>query len=207
MNTIDNLVNTLLKLPGIGKRQAKRFAYALTKEHGKLGQELGNILKNIQKEVFTCVLCGSVSVGIDEYCENCNNSRNARVLALVANQEDYETLVQLEKYRGNIAIVPFPYKIELADKTNTIENSYIAKTIEYWKQKGLEEIILAFPITPEGSIMENLITEYIEKINQESEEKHILITALGRGMSLGSRMADSDNETVGFALETRKRLL
>lgn len=204
-NNIETLVKTLSKLPGVGVRQARRFAYALTRQNGILANEVVNILNNLKGTVFSCSLCGATSVGSGPICNVCNTeNRDPKILALVATQEDYDSLWNMENYRGMIAIIPFPIKIELARDSDPITKSYIPNTISHWVNKGLEEIILAFPISPEGEIMESMTLDFLEKMK---DEKKPTITSLGRGMSLGSRLSESDDETIRYALGNRKRAI
>lgn len=200
-SNLETLIKILVKLPGIGPRQARRFAYALTRQNGMMANELVNVLNNLKGHVFSCQLCGATSLGDGPVCSVCTTeNRNPKLLTLVANQEDYDSLYTVENYRGMLAIVPFPAKIELAEDVNNIDKTYIAKTIAYWKNKGLEEIILAFPISPEGEVMESTMLDYLE-------HETVTITSLGRGMSLGSRLSESDDETIRYAIESRKRAI
>ncbi len=202
---IENLIQILGKLPGVGPRQARRFAYALTRQNGSLGKELMNTIKSLDGHVFSCALCGATSIGDAEICNVCSQeNRDPKILTLIANQEDYDSLYNMDNYRGMMAIVPFPTKIETVKDTDVVGKSYIPNTINYWINKGLEEIILAYPISPEGEIMESMTIDFLEKIKDELKPK---ITTLGRGMSLGSRLSEADDETIKYALGNRKRAI
>lgn len=202
-DSIESLIKILGRLPGVGPRQARRFAYALTRQNGALGSELVNALQGLKGQVFSCSLCGATSIGPGTICENCSpGNRDPKILALVANQEDYDSLRNMENYRGMLAIIPFPSKIETADHAGVVEKTYIPKTLEYWQKKGLEEIILAFPISPEGEIMESIMIDYLDTLPSKPT-----ITSLGRGMSLGSRLSESDDETIKYSLQNRKRAI
>ena len=123
---IDNLIKILGKLPGVGPRQARRFAYSLTRHNGILANELINTLNNLKGNVFSCNLCGATSLGTGPICNVCNiENRNPKILTLVANQEDYDSLYTIESYRGMLAIVPFPIKIEMVENINIIEKYFL----------------------------------------------------------------------------------
>lgn len=202
---IENLIKILTKLPGIGPRQARRFAYALTRQNGSLANELINSLNTLKGHVFSCNLCGATSLGDGPTCKVCTQeNRNPKILTLVANQEDYDSLYIIENYRGMLAVVPFPVKIESSEDVDIIEKSYIPNTIKHWKNLGLEEIILAFPISPEGEVMESTLLDYLET---HKETSSLSITSLGRGMSLGGRLSEADDETIRYALQSRKRAI
>jgi recombination protein RecR len=205
MNNLEALVKSLTKLPGVGPRQARRFAYALTRQNGILSQEVVSILQSLKGTTFSCGLCGATSVGSGPICDVCSTeNRDPRTICLVASQEDYDSLYGMDNYRGMLAIVPFPIKIELSKDIDVLGKSYIPKTLSHWRTKGLEEIILAFPISPEGEIMESMALDYLDQLQTE---KPLTITSLGRGMSLGSRLSDSDDETIRHALGNRKRAI
>ncbi len=211
-DSIESLIKILGRLPGVGPRQARRYAYALTRQNGALGNELTNILNTLKDHVFSCTLCGATSIGNTDICEVCSReNRDPRILALVGSQEDYDSLHNMESYRGMLAIVPFPVKIETANHTDVIQKSYIPKTISHWLGKGLEEIILAFPISPEGEIMESIMIDYLDEFDKltasTAQDKKITITSLGRGMSLGARLSESDDETIKYSLQNRKRAI
>ena len=204
-NSLDNLIKILSKLPGVGPRQARRFAYALTRQNGQLGNELISVVNSLKGSFFSCELCGATSVGVAPICNVCSReNRDPRTLALVAGQEDYDSLYNMENYRGMLAIVPFPVKIEMVEDVDVIKKSYIANTIKHWMEKGLEEIILAYPISPEGEVMESMTIDFLENLLDDTK---INITTLGRGMSLGARLSEADDETIRYALGSRKRAI
>ncbi len=204
-NSLESLIKILGKLPGVGPRQARRFAYALTRQNGVLGNELINTIKSLGGHVFSCALCGATSIGDGSICNICSKeNRDPKILTLLANQEDYDSLYNMENYRGMMAIVPFPPKIEMVKDIDIISKSHIPNTISHWVDKGLEEIILAYPISPEGEIMESLTIDFLEKLKDGIRPN---ITSLGRGMSLGSRLSEADDETIRYALGNRKRAI
>jgi recombination protein RecR len=204
-SNLESLIKTLGKLPGVGPRQARRFAYALTRQNGILANEVSNILNSLKGTAFSCNLCGATSIGVGPVCDVCSTeNRDPKILALVATQEDYDSLWNMENYRGMLAIVPFPIKIESVQNEDPITKSYIQNTISHWVTKGLEEIILAFPISPEGEIMESMMLDFLDKMKDDLKPT---ITSLGRGMSLGSRLSESDDETIRYALGNRKRAI
>lgn len=206
MEPIEALTKILSKLPGVGPRQARRFAYALTRQNSSLGNELSNILYRLKNAVYSCELCGATKSGDGPICHTCSrDNRDPKTLTLVTSQEDYDSLLNIESYRGMLAIAPFPPKIEMINNIESIINSHIPHSLEYWSKKGLEEIIIAFPISPEGEIMETLILDYLEK--ELGADNKITISNLGRGMSLGSRLSDTDDETIRYALSSRKRAI
>ncbi len=207
----NELVEYFMKFPGIGPRQAKRFAYFLAAEDEKFVQELSELISKIKKNMVQCQSCFRFyeSGLADSYkCGICSSlNRDKNILLVVEKDTDLENIEKMGVYNGNYFVLggTMPLAIgknsdaklrlkELFEKTKILQQSLARE------EKSLE-IILAMSANIEG----DNTSRYIEKILEPlSAKRKIKITRLGRGLSTGAELEYIDSETIKNALEGRK---
>lgn len=195
----EKLIEYFLKFPGIGPRQAKRFAYFLAGENTEFAKNLAELILQVKKEARQCPSCFRLyeNGGNHGKCDICSNpNRNNSVLMVVEKNVDFENIEKSGAYNGKYFILGGAVSIsngngQSADKLRMKELFNKAK-----KEKP-EEIILATSATIEG---ENT-ARYLEKILEPLGAK---ITRLGRGLSTGTELEYIDSETMSNALKNRR---
>lgn len=203
-NMLEKLIEFFLKFPGIGPRQAKRFAYFLASQDEKFIQELSKLISGIKENINQCQSCfrffESLSSRSDlggkrsDLCPICSNlNRDSSSLMIIEKDVDLENIEKAGIYNGRYFILGGLLPLT-NDKTNGLKLKELFDKVSNEKPK---EIILALSANIEG---ENT-NRYIEKI---LEPLKIKITRLGRGLSTGTELEYSDSETIKNALESRK---
>ncbi|MBI2628421.1 MAG: recombination protein RecR [Candidatus Niyogibacteria bacterium] len=192
------------QLPGIGPRQAARFAYSLLDEKEEVLKEMSAALLNLKSEVKRCAECFRVfdvkknKSKEKNVCLACLAHRSPISILIVEKDIDLENIEKLGIYDGRFYVLggvisPFNGgidKIRLQALYRLIKNS-----------PSLKEIILATSATSEG----DATASYLEKIFEEfTKTKKIKISRLGRGLSTGSYLEFSDRDTLKNALNNRK---
>ena len=86
-----------------------------------------------------------------------------------------------------------------SEKTNGLRIKQLLEGLPERIESGLKEIILAFPVNPEGDATTTRVREEISKLYQG-----VKITTLGRGLSTGSELEYADPETIKSALDSRR---
>jgi recombination protein RecR len=200
---LDKIIEVFLKFPGIGPRQAKRFAYFLAGEDEKFRRNLAELILGIKNEIKQCDSCyrffsksdfnGQKSDFICDICSSLN--RNKNLLMVIEKDVDLENIEKAGVYNGRYFVLGGT--ISLTSKSDFISNLKFKDLFNKVKKEKPQEIILALSATVEG---ENT-SRYIEKI---LEPLKIKITRLGRGLSTGTELEYSDSETIKNALESRK---
>ena len=191
---LDKLIEYFLKLPGIGPRQAKRFAYFLADQDEKFLKDLSIEILDIKNKIKQCPSCFKFHGDASEECTICSSlNRDKSLLVIVEKDVDLENFERAGVYNGRYFILGST--LSLAE--NKTDNTRFKALFEKVKKDSPKEIIIALSANVEG---ENT-ARYIEKILEPLKVK---ITRLGRGLSTGTELEYSDSETIKNALDNRK---
>lgn len=196
MNDAERLAQLFEKFPGIGPRQARRFVYHLLRSGGEYRASLKQAIDNLGRHIHTCSKCGRYYTSEERgsECGICGNSaRDASILMVVEKDADLEAIEKSASYSGHYFILGRLLRLTEAER-ELPQQTELLKRIE-----GVQEVILALPVTTEGEHT----TDAIEYVLQPLKEQ-IKITILGRGLSTGSELEYADTETLKSALESRR---
>ena len=194
---INRLIESFLKFPGIGPRQAKRFVYFLAGEGKEYVDNLAKLILEVKSGMKQCGSCfryfESKNIETD-LCAVCSNSgRDSLLLMAVEKNVDLENIERTGNFRGKYFVLGG--LLSLAG--NGTADVRLKQLFEKVQKEKPQEIILATSATVEGENT-NL---YIERILEPLKVK---ITRLGRGLSTGAELEYSDSETIENALKNRQ---
>lgn len=199
---LQNLIEYFLKFPGIGPKQATRFAFFLLKEDEEYRKNFARAVAELKKEVGICKQCyRSMKPNTGTLCDYCaDKKRNAEMIMVVEKEMDMENVEKTRNYNGLYHILggiispldqSSPEKLHMKDLFNRV------KKLE--ESKKDMEVILATNATADG----DTTALYIRRILEPLGEK-VKITRLGRGLTTGSELEYSDPETIKNALINRR---
>lgn len=205
MNPVDKLTELFIKFPGIGPRQARRFAYFLLARDPAFIDELSDALVILKNEMKQCRSCFRYfqSSAQGDICAVCQNpERDETSLLVVEKDVDFENMHASGAWGGKYFILGGSLPILEKEPAKKIRAKELFSCIQDRAQKkGLREIVLATSATAQG---ENT-TEYLFRILSPLAEKYSLtITSLGRGISSGAEIEYSDPDTLKNAIENRR---
>ena len=193
MNKIDELTELFKEFPGIGPRQAKRFVYHLLRKNDFYVNKLVELIPELRKTTKTCKRCFRYFSGNSETCEICSNAnRDPKILMVVARDNDLENIERTDTFNGYYFVLGGLLPILEKDSKKFLRIEELKKLVK--NSNELEEIVLAFPVNPEGDNTMQFLKKEIEGIK---------ISTLGRGLSTGLELEYSDKETIKNALENR----
>ena len=203
MDIIEKLTEVFKEFPGIGERQAKRFVYFLMSRSGSYSQNLSSLILDLKKEVAQCSECFRFFIFDKEHknlCDICTNPHTDNSMLMVVEKDsDLESVKKSNIYHGKYfvlgGLVPI---VEKNTKSRVRANELLYKIKN---DKNLQEIILAFSLSPQGNHTDLYIRN---QINDICESQNIKISSLGRGLSTGTELEYSDNETLKNALNNRQ---
>lgn len=204
MNHLEQLIEHFKRFPGIGPRQARRFAMHLLGEQSGQNEELGKLISTLKQNVQQCTQCCRFVARRDShgFCTLCSlENRDHSKLLIVAYDTDVTAVERAGTYDGKYFV--FGGTIPILEKTDNRQNrGGLLKSLISHNALSLSEIILAFPANPDG----DNTARFVESILKStlSEHTHLTLTHLGRGLSTGSELEYADPDTITFALQNRK---
>lgn len=194
---INRLIESFLKFPGIGPRQAKRFVYFLAGEDKEYVDNLAKLILEVKGGMKQCPSCfhyfESKNVEID-LCHICSSAgRDSTTIMVVEKDVDLENIERTGNFHGKYFVLGGLLSLSGNGKVDIRLKQLFDKA----QKEKPSEIILATSATIEGENT-NL---YIERI---LEPLKIKISRLGRGLSTGAELEYSDSETIENALKNRQ---
>lgn len=189
---LENVINELSKLPGVGKRTALRFALYLLQEPDSETMSLANSLMNMKKEIKLCKRCYSISD--QEECSVCKDEkRNHKTVCVVENIRDVMAIENTHQYYGVYHVLGGV--ISPIDGIGA-KDINISQLVERIAKEEIEEIILALPTTMEG----DTTCFYINKLVKDMNVK---VSAIARGVAIGDNIEFADEITLGRSILNR----
>jgi len=201
MNTIQKLTELFARFPGIGPRQAGRFVYFLLSSPHGYRTELISLISRLKDDIKVCTSCFRYHSGKNPLCTVCADThRDPSLLMLVLKDVELDALERSKSYRGYYFVLGASVPILDKNPGGTIREKELHKAVMNRAASGLTEIILAFPVNPEGEHTAN----YVRRSLSPLIEKHgLIVSVLGRGLSTGSELEYSDAETIKSAFQNR----
>lgn len=194
---LENLIEALGQLPGVGPRSAERYAYFLLKADDHKSDKLAKALSEVHKNVKQCPVTFALIDSNEEVSPIYNdNSRDKQTVALVADPFDIIALEKTGLYNGTYHVLGGV--ISPIDGIGP-EQLHIPELKKRIKKDDVKEIILATNASVEGETTALYIQQELEKLN-------VNITRLARGLPIGVDLEYADQITLGRALEGRQKL-
>jgi recombination protein RecR len=189
---LQNAVNEISRLPGIGKRTALRLALSILRYNN---DEMDNFVKafvSLKNDIYFCKLCHNISD--TEVCPICQDSkRDKSIVCVVQDIRDIIAIENTRQYRGVYHVLGGI--ISPIDGVGPDDLNF--KTFfERIKTGQIHEVILALPTTIEGDT-----TNYYIFKNIESSNVHVSVIA--RGIAVGDELEYADEVTLGRSLINR----
>ncbi|OGG73549.1 hypothetical protein A3A40_00040 [Candidatus Kaiserbacteria bacterium RIFCSPLOWO2_01_FULL_54_20] len=195
---IETLTSLFEKFPGIGPRQAGRFVQFLLRSPASVRRELAEAVQALSASVHQCIECMRFHSEKGKACGICSNkNREASLLAVVASDADLTALERSGTYSGHYFVLGGTISLA-SEKASGLRVKQLLDSVPARVKNGMNEVILAFPATPEGDATATHVREKLAEIPT------ITVSSLGRGLSTGSELEYADPETIKSALESRR---
>lgn len=189
---LENAVNEIAQLPGIGKRTALRLALHLLREHQTKTTALSEALNKMRTEIKFCKNCHNIS-DVD-LCEICNNSnRNSEIVCVVEDIRDVMAIENTSQFKGHYHVLGG--KISPMDGIGPNDLT-IHSLVEKVKEGTIKELIFALSSTMEGDTTNFYIFKQIES-------HPVVTTTIARGIAVGDELEYADEITLGRSIINR----
>lgn len=196
---IKEAISIFSKFPTIGERTATRFALYLLSLPEEKAEEVCQAVSALKTELKRCDFCFNPFTSArkeQKLCEICCDKKRGKEknICIVEKENDLWQMEKTKKYQGRYFILGGKMDFLKENPLGKLRIEELKKRLEEYRPK---EIILAISPTVQG----NLTMDYIKRILKPYDVK---ITKLAQGLTLGSEIEYTDEETLESALEGRK---
>lgn len=191
---IEDAVNQISKLPGIGKKSALRIVLHLIREKEDNTFTLTEALNSLRQNIRFCSLCHNISD--TEQCSICSSHRRDRsILCVVEDVKDVMAIENTSQYNGLYHVLggvisPIngigPADLKVDSLVNRLNHG----------QSEIKEVILALNPTMEGDT-----TSFY--INKRIKEAAVKVSSIARGVPIGGDLEYADEITLGRSITGR----
>lgn len=204
MNNLDKLIAYFENFPGIGARQARRFAFHILTLPKAEVSELSMLINDIQDKVVECSSCRrffAQNGGQSGICDMCADPlRDKTKLLVIERDSDIRPIERSGVYEGFYFVLGGTVPLLESRENKKLRGGGLKRLIEARLPDGLAEVILGFSINPDGENTGRFVESIIREI---TGSEGIKVSHLGRGLSTGSELEYADPETLKNALINR----
>lgn len=189
---LENAVNEIAQLPGIGRRTALRLVLHLLRQPKERSILLSEAIKKVREEINFCKSCHNISD--EELCEICANPmRQKELICVVEDIRDVMAIESTGSFRGLYHVLGG--KISPIDGIGP-QDLKIESLIDKLKEGMVKELIFAMSPTMEGDTTNFYIFRQIQDFN-------IKTSTIARGVSSGNELEYTDEITLGRSIVDR----
>lgn len=198
--SLNSLQQLLQKLPGIGPRQARRFAYFLLSVDKNYIGSLMRTVDELRQARAVCSFCHRIHFSPQKgtLCPTCSNKNTIQSKVLIVEKNsDFENFDKNLVWDGRYFLVG--RNLKLTELTIETVNT-LAPLIKEIQIGNVSEIVFALSANQEGEYTSQMVEKELRDLCKEYKVK---VSKLARGLSTGSEIEYADSETLKQALDRR----
>lgn len=193
---VQELIDELGRLPGVGPKSAQRIAFHVLAEDPEEVKALASALLRVKEKVRFCEICGNVTES--EVCSICSDPRRMdSVICVVEESKDIVAIERTREYRGRYHV--------LGGSINPIQgvgpdDLRIRELISRLSDGAVAEVIIATDPNIEGEATAAYLIRILSSIG-------VAVSRLASGLPVGGDLEYADEITLSRAFEGRQRIL
>ena len=192
---IENLIEQLIKLPGIGRRSAERIVFWFLNNSPEAAQDLCHSIGQLKEKLMFCRLCNNLSES--EICMICSdNNRDQQTICVVETPKDLLAIERTGTYHGLYHVLLGA--ISPADGRGP-DDLKIYQLVQKVQKQNIKEVVIATDPDTEGEMTALFITK-------ELKPAGIKISRIGLGIPVGSSLEFADLSTLSMSLTSRRQI-
>ena len=192
---IENLINSISKLQGIGRKTAERLVFNLYNWSPNELENLSTQISKLQIEVKECARCHNFAE--NKLCFICENqTRDNKLLCIIESPNEIKAIEESKCFNGYYHILGG--KLSPLDEIGP-EQLNIDSLLKTVKTYDVSEILMAISSDIEGEATSSYLTNLFKNEN-------ITITRLALGLPVGSELIYADSSTLAMAIKKRQAL-
>lgn len=191
---IEELIELMARLPGLGPRSARRAVLHLVRKRGQLLAPLASAMADVADTARECVTCGNISTM--DRCPICTDPRRENgLLCIVEDVADLWAMERTGVFSGRYHVLGGT--LSALDAVGP-EELGLPRLADRIAQEGVTEVILALNATVDGLTTAHYIADLLEG--------RVQVTSLAQGVPVGGELDYLDDGTIGAALKARRQL-
>ena len=192
---IDNLIEALTRLPGIGRKTASRLAFHILRSSLSEAQGLSRAILDVKEKIHLCSICFNLTD--EDPCWICRDERRAReILCVVEGPNDLIAIENTGAFKGRYHVLHGT--ISPLDGVGP-DDIKMRELLERIHREGVVEVILATNPTVDGEATVLYLHDQIKSLR-------IRVTRIAYGIPMGGEIEYSDGMTLSKALEGRREI-
>ena len=192
---IQDLIDALGRLPGIGPKSAQRIAFHILQSDAEISDALVDAVRTVKERVKFCSECGNVSE--EEQCRICRDPRrDGTKICVVEESKDVIAIERTREFRGKYHVLGGA--ISPIDGIGP-DQLRIRELMQRLSDSSITEIILATDPNLEGEATATYLARLIKPMG-------ISVSRLASGLPVGGDLEYADEVTLGRAFEGRTHL-
>ncbi|MEO6885231.1 MAG: recombination mediator RecR [Jatrophihabitantaceae bacterium] len=192
---VQDLIDELGRLPGIGPKSAQRIAFHLLAAEPADIERFASTLVRVKNEVKFCSICGNVAEA--ETCRICRDDRrDATVICVVEEPKDVNAVERTREFRGRYHVLGGA--ISPIDGVGP-DDLRIRELLTRLRDGVVTELILATDPNLEGEATATYLARMIAPMG-------LTVTRLASGLPVGGDLEYADEVTLGRAFSGRRRV-
>jgi recombination protein RecR len=190
---VQELIDELGRLPGIGPKSAQRIAFYLLQADDDQPRKLAQVLLEVKERVRFCEICYNVTE--EERCNICRDARRSQTtICVVEESKDVQAIERTREFRGLYHV--------LCGAISPIEgigpdNLRIKELMSRLADPNIVEVIIATDPNLEGEATATYLTRMLAPLG-------ITVSRLASGLPVGGDLEYADEVTLGRAFEGRR---
>ncbi|MTD41384.1 recombination protein RecR [Erwinia sp. CPCC 100877] len=192
---IAKLVESYMKLPGIGQKTAVRLAFYTLDMKEEDVNAFAKALISVKRDLHFCSICGNITE--EDPCDICQDkTRDRSIILVVEEPKDVMAMEKMREYHGLYHVL---HGVLSPMEGTGPEDINIASLIQRLHDDEVKEVIIATNATTEGEATSMYLSRLIKPAG-------IKVTRLAHGLSVGSDIEYADEVTLLKAVEGRREL-
>ena len=194
--TVQELIDQLGRLPGIGPKSAQRVAFFLLKSPAEYANRLARAISDAKAKVSYCPRCFNFSEQGDECAVCLDPRRESRFVCVVEDAQDVEAIERTRQFPGRYHVLQGAFSpIDGVGLEQLRMRELMARVAD----EDLAEVIVATNPSLEGDATAALLQKYLKPFG-------VRVTRIASGLPAGGDLEHADELTLGRALEGRREL-
>ena len=192
---LQEAVDQLSTLPGVGKRSALRYALHLLGQDENTVRDFSEALVKLKTGLFHCRHCHNISD--TEICPICASQKRQRgIICVVENIQDVMAVENTQQFRGLYHVLGGVISPIDGISPSDLQIASLIERVRTGVPDPVEEVILALPTTMEGDTTNYYINKLLLPLG-------VKVTTLARGVAVGDSLEYADEITLGRSIAHR----